>query len=152
MIIKEQNALSFQSKGGVFEFKRLTAIMIAIVSALTLLCFSVSAEEAGLMYLYTYSCSSNLTISGSTATCKSSLTGYIGTTTKIEVTQTLQVKNGAMWRKADEWSTTYYSYTCDYVNNRTVYSGNKYRVKSEFKVYSGSSYETITDYSDPVST
>lgn len=84
------------------------------------------------------------------ATCTSSLTGYVGTTTKIEVTQTLQVKNGAVWRKCESWDATYYNYYCTFTNSRSVYSGNQYRVKSEFKVYSGSNYETITDYSDPV--
>ena len=128
-------------------FKRLISLIITIVSAFTLLCFSVSAEEAGLMYLYTYSCSSYLTISGSTATCKSSLKGYYGTTTKIEVTQTLQVKDGNHWRTSQSWTATYNSYTCDFVNTRTVYSGNTYRVKSEYKVYAGTSYETVYSYS-----
>ena len=102
------------------------------------------------LYLYTYSCSSDLSISSLYATCKSNLTDYVGTTTKIEVTQTLQVKNGAQWRKCESLDATYYSYTCNYVNRRTVYSGNQYRVKSEFKVHSGSNYDTITVYSDPV--
>ena len=134
-------------KGGVFMFKRLISLIITIVSAFTLLCFSVSAEEAGLMYLYTYRAESYLTISGSTATCTSSLRGYKGTTTKIEVTQTLQVKDGNHWRTSQSWTATYNSYTCDFVNTRTVYSGNTYRVKSEYKVYAGTSYETVYSYS-----
>lgn len=128
-------------------FKRLISLIITIVSAFTLLCFSVSAEEAGLMYLYTNRAASYLTISGSTATCKSSLKGYYGTTTKIEVTQTLQVKDGNHWRTSQSWTATYNSYTCDFVNTRTVYSGNTYRVKSEYKVYAGTSYETVYSYS-----
>lgn len=128
-------------------FKRLISLIITIVSAFTLLCFSVSAEEAGLIYLYTNRAASYLTISGSTATCKSSLKGYYGTTTKIEVTQTLQVKDGNHWRTSQSWMATYNSYTCDFVNTRTVYSGNTYRVKSEYKVYAGTSYETVYSYS-----
>ena len=132
--------------------KKIISLGLAVVMAFTLFCLPASANEEGLRYLYTCECSSKLTISSLFATCKSSLTGYVGTTTKIEVTQTLQVKNGAQWRKADAWETTYYSYTCDFVNHRTVYSSNQYRVKSVFKVYSGSSYETITVYSYTVST
>lgn len=136
--------------------KRLTSVGMALVLIFTLFCFQVSAnedeKEIKTRYSYTRSCSSSLSISGLNATCKSSLDGYPGITTKIEVTQTLQVKNGSTWRKAASWSTTYYSYSCVFNNSRTVYSGNQYRVKSEFKVYSGSSYETITDYSYNVST
>ena len=54
-----------------------------------------------------------------------------------------QVKNGAMWRNADAWKATYYNYYCTFTNYRSVYSGNQYRVKSKFKVYSGSNYETL---------
>ena len=127
--------------------KRLISLVIAIVSVFTLLCFSVSAEEKGLMYLYTQRAASYLTISGSTATCTSTLIGYYGTTTKIEVTQTLQVRDGNQWRTSKTWTATYNSYTCDFVNTRTVYSGNTYRVKSEYKVYAGTNYEMVYSYS-----
>lgn len=132
--------------------KRITALGMVLVLALTIFCLPVNADEDGITYLYTQKCSSNLSISSLNATCKSSLTGYSGITTKIEVTQTLQVKNGAQWRKCEAWESTFNNYYCTFTNNRTVYSGNQYRVKSEFTVYSGSSYETITVYSYTVST
>ena len=132
--------------------KQIKALGLVLVMAFMLFCFPVNAYEDGITYLYTQKCSSNLSVSSLYATCKSSLTGYVGSTTKIEVTQTLQVKNGAQWRKCEAWEATYYSYTCDFINHRTVYSGNQYRVKSEFTVYSGSNYETITVYSYTVST
>ena len=130
--------------------KKITALGLVLVMAFTFFCLPASADEDGMTYLYTYKCSTNLSISSLNASCTSRLDGYYGTTTKIEVTQTLQVKNGAQWRKCDSWDATYYSYYCAFTNSRSVYSGNQYRVKSEFKVYSGSNYETITDYSDPV--
>ena len=133
-------------------FKRGLALLITIVSLFTFFCLTASANEDAVTYLYTNYCSSKLTISSLNATCKSELKGYSGTTTKIEVTQTLQVKNGAQWRKCESWSATYYGYYCYYTNSRSVYSGNQYRVKSEFKVYSGSNYENITVYSSTVST
>ena len=132
--------------------KKITALGMALLMALTVFILSVSASEYGLNYLYTYDCGSYLSISSLNATCTSDLNGYIGTTTKIEVTQTLQVKDGNHWRTSQSWTATYNSYTCDFVNTRTVYSGNTYRVKSEFKVYSGSSYETITVYSSTKTT
>lgn len=133
-------------------FKKLIALVIMLVSMFSLICFSVSADESGMMYLYTRSCSSSLSISGSTATCNSSLRGYYGLTTKIEVTQTLQVRDGNQWRQSKTWTATYYSHNCDFENTKTLYSGNTYRVKSEFKVYAGSSYETVYSYSTSQST
>ena len=132
--------------------KKMVLFVTTLVLAVSLFSFPVSADENAVTFLYTRSCSSSLSISSLSATCTSSLKGYRGTTTKIEVSQTLQVKNGAQWRKCEGWDNTYNYYTCNFVNTRAVYSGNQYRVKSEFKVYSGSNYETITKYSDPVST
>lgn len=130
--------------------KKITAFGLVLVMAFALFCLPASADADGTRYLYTYKCSTNLSISSLNATCTSSLDGYYGTTTKIEVTQTLQVRDGNQWRKSSAWSATYYNYYCTFTNSRTVYSGNQYRVKSEFKVYSGSSYETIIIYSDSV--
>jgi hypothetical protein len=75
--------------------KQIKALRLVLVMAFMLFCFPVNAYEDGITYLYTQKCSSNLSVSSLYATCKSSLTGYVGSTTKIEVTQTLQVKNGA---------------------------------------------------------
>ena len=132
--------------------KKMLSLGLVIVFAFSVFCLPVSADEDAVTYLYTRKCNSEISISSLNATCTSYLSGYYGTTTKIEVTQTLQVKNGAQWRKCEAWSATYYNYYCNYVNNRSVYSGNQYRVKSEFKVYSGSSYENITVYSSTVFT
>ena len=130
--------------------KKITALGLILVIVFTVNCLSASAAEDAITYLYTRKCSSELSITSLNASCTSYLSGYYGTTTKIDVTQTLQVRDGNQWRKSSAWSATYYNYYCTFTNSRTVYSGNQYRVKSEFKVYSGSNYETITVYSDPV--
>ena len=130
--------------------KKITALGLILVMVFTVNCLPASAAEDAITYLYTRKCSSELSITSLNASCTSYLSGYYGTTTKIDVTQTLQVRDGNQWRKSSAWSATYYNYYCTFTNSRTVYSGNQYRVKSEFKVYSGSNYETITVYSDPV--
>ena len=127
--------------------RKIVSLFIVMILMFALGTTTVFADEKGMNYLYTRSCSSSLSISGLTATCKSSLRGYYGLTTKIEVTQTLQVRDGNQWRQAKTWTATYYSHNCDLENTRTVYSGNTYRVMSEFKVYAGSSYETVYSYS-----
>ncbi len=98
-------------------------------------------------YLYTDSMSSNLDITSNTATLTSNVTGISGTTTKIVVTQTLQIRDGNQWRKCTSWTKTYYNYRCTFTNKYTVSASGTYRNMTEVKVYSGSNYETIYDYS-----
>jgi len=133
-------------------FKRIISLFAVLVSVIVFGTINAFAEERGMNYLYTNACFSTLSVSGSTATCNSSLRGYYGLTTKIEVTQTLQVRDGNQWRQSKTWTATYYSHNCDLENTKTVYSGNTYRVKSEFKVYAGSNYETVYSYSTSQST
>jgi len=92
----------------------------------------------------------NLTISGGVASCKSTVYGISGTTTKIVVTQTLQVKDGMSWRKITDWSKTFNSWYCSYPNSFSPIGSGTYRVKTVAKVYKGTSYETVTVYSAEV--
>lgn len=99
-------------------------------------------------YLYTDSASSSLSIFSSSAICTSNVNGIQGTTTKIEVTQTLQVRDGLSWRRVTDWSETFNTWYCRYSNtyNHSLPSGT-YRVKTEAKVYKGTAYETVYAYS-----
>jgi len=133
-------------------FKRALALLITIVSAFTLLCTVASADDDGITYLYTHKCSSDLSITSLYATCTSSLTGYVGTTTRIELKQTLEETFGGIsWYYVDSWSTAVNFFTIDFVNTKSPLSSGNYRIKNVAKVYSGSNYETITFYSDVVS-
>ena len=101
-------------------------------------------------YLYTDSVNCNLTISGGVASCKSTVYGISGTTTKIVVTQTLQVKDGMSWRRITDWNKTFNSWYCSYPNSYSPIGSGTYRVKTVAKVYKGTSYETVTVYSAEV--
>lgn len=103
-------------------------------------------QEIQPMYDYTSNCSVTLSITNGTATCLTKLQGYSGTTTKIEITMTLQKKTLLWWSKVESWTTTVSGYYAALSKTASVGSG-KYRVKAEFKVYSGSNSETITEYS-----
>ena len=135
--------------------KKLLSLLTMIV---LMLCFSVSAfaleeeppvpDDPEEPYMYTQAISSTLSISGNTATCLSEIIGKPDWVTKIEITQTLQETfNGISWYYIASWNRTYYSTTAQYVNTKTSISSGNYRVKTEAKVYNGSSYETITAYS-----
>ena len=114
---------------------------------ISLCSFSEETPDNNLDYSYTNTCRSNLNITGLTGECVSDLLGYPNVTTKIVIKQYLQVRDGNRWRTSQSWSNTYYSYHANFVNNRTLYTGNTYRVYSEFTVYSGSNYENVYAYS-----
>lgn len=57
-----------------------------------------SDDDISVCYLYTDKISGTLSISNKAATCKSTVRGISGTTTKIVITQTLQKKNGSSRR------------------------------------------------------
>ncbi len=101
-------------------------------------------------YLYTNQAYSNLTIYKGVASCKSTIYGISGVTTKIEVTQTLQVKDGLSWRRVTEWSETFNSWYCSYPNSYSPIGSGTYRVKTVVKVYKGTAYETIYTYSKEI--
>lgn len=108
---------------------------------------TASNEEVTPYFLYTHSMDTLVDITSNTAACISKVTGYSGTTTKIVVTQTLQIRDGNQWRKCTSWTKTYYNYKCTFTNEYTVSTHGTYRNMTEAKVYSGTNYETIYDYS-----
>jgi len=100
-------------------------------------------------YSYTYDCSSDLSISGTTATCKSSVTGYYNKTTEITILQTLQKKNSSGdWEYVCSWSSLIYNFCGSLTNTKSSLSSGTYRLKTVATVYAGTANETITKYSN----
>lgn len=130
--------------------KRILTPIIIVIMMLTLFNIPALASNNSISpcNLYTSSCSSTITISGKTATGKSSATGYYGTTTKIEIYQELQryTASGG-WTYAGSGSKTINNYIGSYSKDYSNLSNGTYRIKSVFTVYSGSKSETITKYS-----
>lgn len=105
-------------------------------------------EEISPMFQYTSNVSTGCSIVDGDAICRTSVYGYSDTATKITVTQTLQKKSGSSWVKVWGWSNTVNNWYYEYVNyHYPLTAGTTYRVKSVVKVYSGTNYETITNYS-----
>lgn len=94
-------------------------------------------------YLYTDIVSSYLSLSGSEASCKSTVYGIQGTTTKIVVTKILQKKNGNSWTDVNTWNRIFFTWYCSYPSPYTVTEKGTYRVRTVAKVYSGTAYETV---------
>lgn len=139
--------------------------MKKIISFILTLCIAVCAsasafafEESNfndnnieLYYLYTGSVHSTLSISSKTATCHSSVQGFSDKVTKITITQELQVKDGSKWVSKYGMGKTVYASSTSFVKTYSNLDSGSYRVKTIAKVYSGTSYETVTAYSKAVS-
>ena len=124
-------------------------MMLCLATLLSICCFRVSASDLiSINYAYTSSCSSDISVSGSTITAKSSVIGYNGTTTKVVIKQTLQKKTSSgTWTSAGTASSTTNSYRATLSKKYTGLSSGNYRLKSVFTVYAGNKSETITKYS-----
>ena len=98
-------------------------------------------------YLYTDKVTSSISISGTTAIINSEVYAY-SSATKIYITQYLQKKSGSSWTQVGSGHTgVYYSKSASMTNTVSSLSSGTYRVKTVAKVFSGTSYETITNYS-----
>lgn len=130
--------------------KRLVSVLLIVVMLLSFSSFA-SAEATSIiskvefedsstiqpLYDYTNQCLTNLTNVNGKASCVADVTGYSGTTTKIEITMTLQKKTLLWWSTTETWTATYNTFYGTLTKSISVDSGT-YRVKAVYKVYSGS--------------
>jgi len=112
-----------------------------------------NSDEIGSRFSYTNSTATTLSISSSgVSTSTARLNGYQGTTTKVDITMTLQRKGGLFnlfWNDVTTWSQTFNSHSGTLSRTYNVSSGT-YRVKAVYKAFSGNNSETITSYSGEV--
>lgn len=132
--------------------KKILCTILVFVIAVP--CFNLKAIAYDIIpfYLYTESCSSLLTISGTTATCTSKATGYLGETTKIVIDQILEQKSsGDTWSYVNSWNETYTGHKSSATNYEySLSKGKTYRLRTVFTVYCGTKYETIEKTSKEV--
>ncbi len=135
-------------------YRKIIATLSAFVMVTSLISATTTSYAAVIppdspSYSYTNDCNVSLSISNQKATCESTLTGYYNETTKIVITQTLQKKNSNnTWDDICSWSTTIYNFRGSLTSTKSSLSSGTYRLKTVFKVYAGSNYETITAYSN----
>lgn len=132
-------------------FKRIfTVILMLMTMAMPLnMSVQVSAEENSDISLYSVPFTSTLTVSGTTATCKSSGEDSNGNATKIIVSQSLQKKNSSgSWTIVQAWSNTINNYYGTVTNSKSGLASGTYRLKSTFYLYVGNTCtSTNTVYS-----
>lgn len=140
--------------------KKIISLMLSIV-LIFCVSFIASAEspvvaletleqtESDVMPCFEYASTASASLNISTdkmATCTASISGYAGTTTKIEIKMILQKKTLLWWSTQETWTKTINGSLGSLIKTTSVNSGT-YRVKIEFTVYSGSNSEEITTYS-----
>lgn len=126
-----------------------TMFLMLITFAMPLnLAVPVSADNSDIS-LYSEDFVSTLTISGTTATCKSSGKDSTYQATKIIVNQSLQKKNSSgNWTIVQAWSNTINSHQGTVTNRKSGLASGTYRLKSTFYQYSGNTCTaTNTAYS-----
>lgn len=94
-------------------------------------------------YTYTDRLTTSFGVSKGETSCVTTIYGIPGTTTKIEVTQYLEKKNGNSWDEVTHWTDTFNNWWCNFANSYTITESGTYRLRSEAKVYSGSKYENV---------
>lgn len=92
----------------------------------------------------------NISIVGSNAICVGSCTGYQGTTTRVEITLTLQRKLATTSTWSDYYNhpmQSFDTYKGTVSFTKGIVKGYEYRTKAVYTAYAGSNKETLTQYS-----
>lgn len=130
--------------------KRIIRLMPVLLFAFVLFgyCCSYIAEAR---YSYVTSASSYLTVINGKASC-SSIISANSKATKIKATQYLEKKSGNKWSTVSggTWSDSSTTHSLSMSNSKSDLSSGTYRLRTVFKVYSGSSSETVTKTSSEV--
>lgn len=134
-------------------FKRVVTIIFTVALALSLFCIPSYADSAEPFDLADATKQSLLTISGTTATCKSIYTDT-ETITSIKAVQTLE-KHSFLWfwdTVGGEWTKTVNNArTLSFTNTKSSLASGTYRVKTVFTVtLSSGATESTTVYSSEV--
>ena len=129
----------------------LMSLLMCFSLSLTASAQTVSVSIVQPYYEKAYDATSKLTISGTTATCKSYVRGN-SEVIKITAEQYLP-KQGFLWIWSTyddaEWTKTEYSNTLAMSNTKTGLSSGRYRLKTVFTLTDkNGKTETITVYSD----
>ena len=134
-------------------FKKIMAVLLVAVMCFSLFAVTVSAQGISTCDISSAAKQSILSISGTTATCKSSYQGT-ATVSKVVITQSLQ-KESIFWTWSTvggEWTKTSTNVAnVSFTNTKSGLASGTYRVKSVFTVtLSDGTSETVTVYSAEV--
>lgn len=132
--------------------KRILAVLLTAILSVVCLgsMFGVSAQtpsEAVPYGIYCQTCRSELSLSGSTATCKSTVIGT-SSVTKIYVNQNLQKKTSTGgWSNVTHWNTTVSGNSGTVTKTKTGLANGTYRLLTVATFYTSSATEQASSVS-----
>lgn len=134
-------------------FKKIVAVLLVAVMCFSLLAITVSAQGISTCDISSAAKQSILSISGTTATCKSSYEGAVYVKS-VKIVQSLQ-KESLFWTWSTvggEWTKTSTNVaSVSFTNTKSGLASGTYRVKSVFTVtLNDGTSETVTVYSAEV--
>ncbi len=133
--------------------KWMTALVLLAVCAASVPTAAVQAETVppaavseDVMQPYGVNCDEpdvSLSITGTTATCISSVQGY-SNVTRVEIDQYLEKRSFLLfWNEVKSWSDSTLKNTLTLNKEATGLESGTYRVRTVFRVYVGNTYEEI---------
>lgn len=129
--------------------KLIVVFMAAAMACISLSFVAFASYDVSPAYDIATSALSELSISGTIASCRSY--SYSSTATKIKVEQTLQKKSFLFWNDVSNaaWTKTVNTRVIDFTNSKSNLSSGTYRLMSVFTLTnSNGEIETITVYSN----
>ena len=139
--------------------KRIISLFLAVLLLMSCSAFTVSATDESrvastnppMRFSYINDTLTGLRISTSgVASCVADLSGYSGTTTRIDIEMTLQKRTLLLfWTDEQTWTQTFYNYYGTLAQTKSVSSGT-YRVVANYTAYSGTKTEKTTGNSGNV--
>lgn len=126
--------------------KKTMKSMIVLAFAMTMLCSLVAnaaMPENEIMPMYNYIDDTECTIEINGT--KAVMTAFVSAVAdRCQIKMTLQMQNGSSWDDVTSWTVSEDSDSLSLRKSYTVDPSESYRVKATFKVWNGSSTETVT--------
>ena len=126
--------------------KKTMKCMIALAFAMTMLCSLVAnaaMPESEIMPLYNFIDDTECTIEINGT--KAVMTAFVSAAAdRCQIKMTLQMQNDSSWDDVTSWTVSEDSNSLSLRKSYTIDSSESYRVKATFKVWNGSSTETVT--------
>ena len=117
-------------------------LIIMLLSAMTLSANAVGPQP---MYVYAISSYTALSIPSTTAYCDGDVTGTLAVNS-IGLLMQLQMKVGSSWYTQRQWTSTTYSNSAYISGTNAVSSGEEYRVKVRYSLYTSGGSEVFYRY------
>lgn len=124
--------------------KRVIALSFTMAMICSLAVANAAMPESEIMPRYNYikDASCSITINGTVASMEAAVSGT--NVDKCQIKMTLQILNGSSWDDVTSWTSSKSASSFAMEKTAGIDPNESYRVKATFKVWNGTSTETVT--------